>query len=96
MVSYEDDNSSIVADSAAAVYLLSGNASNIHPFPGLKFYNRNCSGPSGEKGWHIEKNRGNFNTVEQLMVIYHLQRTISCRTPLLNWFTRSSAILDRN
>jgi len=88
MVSYEDDNSSIVADSAAAVYLLSGNASNIHPFPGLKFYNKNCSGPSGEKGWHIEKKSWQFQYLVTIngdippeIEIYHVGLTSSTGLP---------------
>ena len=35
----------------------------VHPAPGLKYYQGNCSGPSSEHGWYIDENTPNLNYV---------------------------------
>jgi hypothetical protein len=38
-----------------------GNASDIFPYPGVKFYQSVCNGTSGEAGWHIRHYTWRFN-----------------------------------
>ena len=38
-----------------------GNASEIFPYPGVKFYKSVCDGTSGEAGWHIRHYSFRFN-----------------------------------
>ena len=62
-------NSSISTDEGSLI-TISGQRSSywhyalfVHPAPGLKYYQGNCSGPSSEHGWYIDENTPNLNYV---------------------------------
>ena len=62
-------NSSVSTDEGSLI-TISGQRSSywhyalfVHPAPGLKYYQGNCSGPSSEHGWYIDENTPNLNYV---------------------------------
>ena len=59
-ITYMPDDAGDPANENSVIHLNAGDASNLYPAPGLKYYGSGCSGPSGEHGWHIMSSTWKF------------------------------------
>ncbi len=60
VVTYLTDGAGDPANEATTIELNAVDASYFYPSPALKYFASDCSGPSGEHGWHIMSNAGSF------------------------------------
>jgi len=60
VVTYLTDGAGDPENESSRIELNAVDASYFYPSPGLKYFASDCSGPSGERGWHIMSNVGSF------------------------------------
>ncbi|MEA1877496.1 MAG: FlgD immunoglobulin-like domain containing protein [Bacteroidota bacterium] len=60
VITYLTDGAGDPVNEATTIELSAVDASFFHPSPGLKYFASDCSGPSGEHGWHIVSHVGDF------------------------------------
>lgn len=60
VITYLTDGAGDPVNDATTIELNTVDASYFYPSPGLQYFASDCAGPSGEHGWHIMPNVGNF------------------------------------
>jgi len=94
VVTYLPDDAGDPANDATKIILNASDASYFYPSPGLTYYASDCSGPSGENGWHIMPNAWKFQYVVDIfgdippeIEIYHVgvTSTDGLPDPIPSW-----------